>query len=70
MPTILVIDDSKLIAHVAKNILTKQGHEVLLAQDGETGLDMAKNNEPDLILLDLILPGIDGYGVCQRIKND
>ncbi len=70
MPTILVIDDSKLIAHVAKNILTKQGHEVLLAEDGETGLDIAKDNKPDLILLDLILPGIDGYGVCERIKND
>jgi len=70
MPTVLVIDDSKLIAHVAKNILTKQGHEVLLAEDGETGLDIAKDNKPDLILLDLILPGIDGYGVCERIKND
>ncbi len=70
MPTILVIDDSKLIAHVAKNILSKQGHEVLLAEDGETGLDIAKDNKPDLILLDLILPGIDGYGICERIKND
>ncbi|MBU1163022.1 MAG: diguanylate cyclase [Proteobacteria bacterium] len=70
MPTILVIDDSKLIAHVAKNILTKQGHEVLLAQDGETGLDIARDKKPDLILLDLILPGMDGYGICERIKND
>ena len=70
MPTILVIDDSKLIAHVAKNILTKQGHEVLLAQDGETGLDIVRDKKPDLIPLDLILPGIDGYGVCERIKND
>ncbi len=70
MSKILVIDDSKLIAHVAKNILSKQGHEVLLAEDGETGLDIAKDNEPDLILLDLILPGIDGYEICQRIKND
>ncbi|MBU4126549.1 MAG: diguanylate cyclase, partial [Proteobacteria bacterium] len=70
MPTILVIDDSKLIAHVAKNILTKQGHEVLLAQDGETGLDIARDKKPDLILLDLVLPGMDGYGICERIKND
>jgi diguanylate cyclase (GGDEF)-like protein len=69
MSTILVIDDSKLIAHVAKNILTKRGHEVLLAGDGETGFDIAKNNEPDLILLDLILPGIDGYEVCKQVKN-
>ncbi len=70
MPIILVIDDSKLIAHVAKNILSKQGYEVLLAGDGETGFDMAEDNKPDLILLDLILPGIDGYEVCRRIKNN
>ncbi|MCJ7616050.1 MAG: diguanylate cyclase [Desulfobacterales bacterium] len=70
MPTILIIDDSKLIAHVAKNILTKQGHEVLLAQDGETGIDIARDKKPDLILLDLILPGMNGYGICERIKND
>jgi len=70
MSIILVIDDSKLIAHVAKNILSKQGHEVLLAWDGETGFDIAKDNKPDLILLDLILPGMDGYEVCQRIKKD
>jgi diguanylate cyclase (GGDEF)-like protein len=70
MSIILVIDDSRLIAHVAKNILSKQGYEVLLAQDGETGFDMAKDNKPDLILLDLILPGIDGYEVCRRIKNN
>jgi len=70
MSRILVIDDSRLITHVAKNILSKQGHEVLLAQDGETGFDMAKDSKPDLILLDLILPGIDGYEVCRRIKNN
>jgi twitching motility two-component system response regulator PilH len=66
VPTILIIDDSKLIAHVAKNILTKQGHEVLLAQDGETGIDIARDKKPDLILLDLVLPGMDGYGICEK----
>lgn len=70
MHRILIIDDSKLIAHLAKNILSKRGHEVLLAGDGKTGLDIAKDNKPDLILLDLILPGIDGYEVCRRIKNN
>ena len=70
MRRILIIDDSKLIAHLAKNILSKRGHEVLLAGDGETGFDMANDNKPDLILLDLILPGIDGYEVCRRIKNN
>ena len=70
MHRILIIDDSKFIARVAKNILSKRGHEVLLAGDGKTGLNIAKDNKPDLILLDLILPGIDGYEVCRRIKNN
>ncbi len=70
MARILIIDDSKLILHVAKTILNKQGHQVLLAEDGNTGLQTAATEYPDLILLDLILPGIDGYEVCQRIKKE
>ena len=69
MARILIIDDSKLILHVAKTILNKQGHQVLLAEDGNIGLQTAVTEHPDLILLDLILPGIDGYEVCQRIKK-
>jgi PleD family two-component response regulator len=69
MARILVIDDSKLILHVAKTILSKQGHQVLLAEDGNIGLRTAATEHPDLILLDLILPGMDGYEVCQRIKK-
>jgi len=70
MAKILVIDDSKLMAHVAANILGKQGHEVLSAPDGETGLQTTVAERPDLILLDLILPGLDGYQVCRRIKEE
>jgi len=70
MATILIIDDSKLIAHIAKKILSKRGHNILLAEDGETGLEIAGSQKPDLILLDLILPGIDGYQVCRQIKGD
>ncbi|MCK4469479.1 MAG: diguanylate cyclase [Desulfobacterales bacterium] len=69
MARILVIDDSKLILHVAKTILSKQGHQVFLAEDGNIGLRTAATEHPDLILLDLILPGMDGYEVCQRIKK-
>lgn len=70
MAKILVIDDSRLISHVAKTILTKQGHEVILAQDGLTGLQAAKSECPDLILLDLIMPVMDGYQVCQELKKE
>lgn len=70
MARILIVDDSRLIAHVAKTILTKQGHEVILAQDGLAGLQAAKSEHPDLILLDLIMPVMDGYQVCQGLKEE
>ena len=70
MARILVIDDSKLILHVAKTILGKQGHQVLLAEDGKMGLQTAATEHPDLILLDLILPEMDGYQVCRQIKKE
>jgi diguanylate cyclase (GGDEF)-like protein len=70
MAKILIVDDSKLIAHVAKTILTKQGHEVLLAQDGKAGLEAAKSGQPDIILLDLIMPVMDGYEVCGHLKEE
>ena len=56
MGKILIVDDSKLIAHVAKTMLTKRGHEVVVAQDGKAGLEAAKSEQPDIILLDLIMP--------------
>ncbi|MBW1670562.1 MAG: diguanylate cyclase [Deltaproteobacteria bacterium] len=70
MAKILVVDDSRLISHVAKTILTQQGHEVILAQDGLAGLQAAKSEYPDLILLDLIMPVMDGYQMCQNLKEE
>ena len=70
MANILIVDDSKLIAHVAKTMLTKQGHEVILAQDGKAGIEAAKSARPDIILLDLIMPVMDGYEVCEHLKAD
>ena len=70
MAKILVIDDSRLIAHVAKTILTKCEHEVILAQDGMAGLEAAKSERPDMILLDLIMPVMDGYQVCEQLKEE
>ncbi|MFC1837479.1 diguanylate cyclase [Thermodesulfobacteriota bacterium] len=70
MAKILVIDDSKLVAHMAKSILSKQHHQVLLAEDGQAGIEIALAELPDLILLDLIMPGLNGYQVCSRIKEE
>jgi diguanylate cyclase (GGDEF)-like protein len=69
MSKILIIDDSRLITQFGKSILTGKGHEVLIADSGETGLELALGSQPDLILLDVILPGMDGYEICQQIKT-
>ena len=70
MGKILIVDDSRLIAHVAKTMLTKRGHEIIVAQDGKAGLEAAKSEKPDIILLDVIMPIMDGYEVCERLKED
>jgi diguanylate cyclase (GGDEF)-like protein len=70
MAKVLIIEDSRLILHVAKTILGKRGHDVLLAQDGLAGLETAKSQHPDIILLDIIMPIMDGYQVCQSLKEE
>lgn len=70
MAKILVIDDSKVITHIAKAILNKRGHDVAVAHDGMEGFRVAKTEVPDMILLDLLMPLMDGYETCQRLKSD
>jgi len=70
MAKVLIIDDSKLITLFGKDVLSGVGHEVITAEDGESGIEKAKKEKPDVILLDVIMPGIDGYEVCQRLKAD
>ena len=66
---ILVIEDESEIRELIQLNLEMNGFsEVLTAADGETGLKIAKNETPDLILLDIMLPGIDGYAVCRQLK--
>jgi diguanylate cyclase (GGDEF)-like protein len=69
MSKILLIDDSRLISEFGKKILFSNGHEVMTADSGELGLEISLRDHPDLILLDVILPGLDGYEVCRRLKN-
>ena len=69
-PTILVIEDEPLGARLAEVILTSQGYDVTIVSDGIRGLEMSKADAPALILLDLMLPGIDGYEVCRRLKRN
>ena len=66
---ILVVDDEKLIVKGIRFSLEKDGMEVDCAYDGEEALELAKQNEYDVVLLDLMLPVYDGYEVCQRIRE-
>jgi CheY-like chemotaxis protein len=67
---ILLVDDSKAILHEHERVLHKAGYEVVCAEDGELALKLAREQKPDLILLDMILPKISGPEVLARLKLD
>ena len=67
---ILVVDDEKDITDTLRFRLEANGYEVVTAYDGQDGLNKAKTVSPDLIVLDLMLPKIDGYKVCRMLKFD
>lgn len=67
--TILVVDDEQPIADILKFNLEKEGYTVLCAFDGNTAVDVALSQHPDLILLDLMLPGMDGMDVCREVRS-
>jgi two-component system response regulator MprA len=67
-PRILVIEDEERIRQFLKRGLTYEGYVVDAAVDGKSGLEQARDNPPDLVLLDLMLPGIDGLEVCRRFR--
>jgi len=68
--TILVVEDDTILRDLISQKLKKDNYEIVEAIDGEEGLKKAKEKKPDIILLDLILPGIDGFGVLEQIKKD
>ena len=67
--TVLVVDDEIAIVELLKHHLTLEGYNVLEANDGITAIEIATEKRPDLILLDIMLPKLDGLSVCKRIKN-
>ncbi|WP_047153302.1 response regulator YycF [Aneurinibacillus tyrosinisolvens] len=66
---ILVVDDERPIADILQFTLEKEGYEVICAYDGEEAIKLAEKQSPDLILLDIMLPGKDGMEVCRTIRN-
>ena len=69
-PSVLVVDDSNLLRGILREELEAEGFEVHMAEDGPEALEKAKDLRPDIILLDVGLPGMDGYEVCRRVKSD
>ena len=66
---ILVVDDEQPIADILKFNLEKEGYQVIVAYDGEEAIELAENEKPDLILLDIMLPKKDGNEVCREIRK-
>ncbi|MBM3130738.1 MAG: response regulator transcription factor [Chloroflexi bacterium] len=70
MSKILVVDDEPSIVDVLTYNLAKAGHQPIVARDGEQALKLARAERPDLVILDLMLPGIDGLEVCRALRKD
>lgn len=69
IPTILVVDDEEPIRRALKSILTARKYHVLLAATGEQAIDLAIEDPPDLVILDMAMPGLSGTDVCREIRN-
>ena len=67
---ILVVEDESDMAALLKTRLDKKGYEAIVASDGKEGFDKAKAEKPDLVILDLMLPKVDGFWICNILKHD
>jgi len=70
MSKILIVEDNEMNRDMLSRRLERKGHDVVMAEDGKKGVDMSKNENPDLILMDLSLPVIDGWEATSTIKGD
>jgi DNA-binding response OmpR family regulator len=67
---ILIVEDDSSVLRATSYILEKEGYEVLTAQNGLEGLKKAKEDNPDLLILDVMLPGIDGFEICHSLRAE
>jgi len=70
MPMLLLVEDNEMNRDAISRLLERRGFSVLTAEDGEQGLQLCRESRPDLVLVDLGLPGIDGFEVTRQIKAD
>lgn len=69
MVRILIVDDSPTEVHVLKTILEKHGYEAITATSGEEGIDVAKSQHPDLVLMDIVMPGMNGFQATRHLSK-
>ncbi len=67
---ILVVDDSRTVVHSLRTILEQDGYRVMEAYDGMSAIELAKAHRPDLILMDVIMPGLNGFQATRKIRKD
>lgn len=70
MYTVLIIEDDQVLREMYKDKMERSGYKVLIANDGEEGLKVALQNHPDLILLDLMMPKMDGTSMMEKLRED
>jgi two-component system, OmpR family, alkaline phosphatase synthesis response regulator PhoP len=70
MNTILVVDDQSSVRQLLQEYLTEQGFRIVTAVDGQQAIYTARHTQPDLILLDIMMPRMDGYEVCRAVRDD
>ena len=68
--TILVVEDNNLNARLLEDIFNAKGYNVIIAENGEDGLEEVKKNKPDIVLMDIQLPGMSGYELTRILKSD
>ena len=70
MPTVLIVDDSPTEVHILRQGLEKAGFDILVANSGEEGIEVAKENKPDAIIMDVVMPGVNGFQATRKLSKD
>ncbi|MDH5433924.1 MAG: twitching motility response regulator PilH [Gammaproteobacteria bacterium] len=70
MSKILIVDDSPTETHILSNMLEANGYQTVTATSGEAGVDVARQEMPDLVLMDVVMPGLNGFQATRQLKKD